>query len=263
MRRIKWKDIYAQNFIMMATFLRFVTSQCSETHRQACSFPFIQLQAISAAITPSEKYVPDYNETTLRNVCNWYTDYINCSKPFLPTCNTQTVSQIQTYDITLGLICKDLFNGYLSNRNCYDRLKSSYQSCKDKELATVKKMDQSVSAYTYILCSASRKYALCVYTATALGCSMSAADVYFKLLNHTISSVFEINSYQCTLRHPMDEISIYTTSPSTASAAWSAQTTMDNTRDKQKHYKEVSCSVCVRAFSLLTYIIVLYLTTFM
>ena len=42
---------------------------------------------------------------------SWYTEYINCSKPFLPTCNTQTVSQIQTYDITLGLICKDLFSG--------------------------------------------------------------------------------------------------------------------------------------------------------
>ncbi|XP_045176496.2 uncharacterized protein LOC123537023 [Mercenaria mercenaria] len=259
MCRILWKDIYIQKVVMFAFSLRFVTSQCSEAHRQACSYPYIQLKAISSTITPSDKYVPDYNETTLRNVCNLYTEYINCSKPFFPTCNRQTVLQIQTYDITLGLICNDLFNDFLTNRNCFERLKSSYQSCKDKEIATINKVNPTVPAYTYILCSAARKYALCVYTATALGCSMPAADVYFRLLNHTICSIFNINRYQCILRHPMDEISIYTTSPSTASTIWSAQTTIDNTRDTPKHYREVSCSDCIRCFRVLTYTMILFI----
>ena len=109
--------------------------------------------------------------------------------------------------------------------------------------------------------SASRKYALCVYTATALGCSISAADVYFKLLNHTISSIFNMKRYQCALRHPMDEITIYTTSPSTVSASGSAQTTLDNVRGTPRHYKEVSCSMCLQPFCLFQYTLFVYLSS--
>lgn len=107
----------------------------------------------------------------------------------------------------------------------------------------------------WLFFSSARNYALCIYTATALGCSMSAADVYFKLLNHTISHLFNVNGYQCVLRHPMDEISIYTTSPSTTSDVRNTRTTTEHIQDTPKHYKEVSCFVYLRPFHLFIYIL--------
>lgn len=45
------------------------SSQCSEAHRQACAMPYLQLHQLAQLPSTSGRYVPDYNETTLRNVC--------------------------------------------------------------------------------------------------------------------------------------------------------------------------------------------------
>lgn len=66
----------------------------------------------------------------------------------------------------------------------------------------------------------------------------------------------------CVLRHPMDEISIYTTSSSTTSGIWNAQTSTENIQDTPKHYKEVSSADCVNSLYVLIYVLVLFLYCF-
>lgn len=76
--------------------------------------------------------------------------------------------------------------------------------------------------------SSSKDYVMCIYTATALGCSMQAADIYFKLLKRSLSNIFKAEGYKCTIRHPLDVISIYTTTPSTTTKTRSFSPSTDS-----------------------------------
>ena len=97
--------------------------------------------------------------------------------------------------------------------------------------------------------SAANRYVLCVMTATILGCSLRSANVYFNILNQTISNIFQARSYQCYIYHPMDVVSLYTTTSSTVTmttkGAWSTITTSIPS-DKTEQYR-VSGSVQLKA----------------
>ncbi|XP_052802266.1 uncharacterized protein LOC128232634 [Mya arenaria] len=235
-------DIAAFSCVLAAALLLCqVACQCSEAHRQACSRPYLQMQALYAQPALG-RYVPDLNQTTLQTVCRSYQDYRNCTEPFLTSCNNRTREEIQTFDVSLGLICTDLFNDYLQHRACFHRLQGSHVACRNKQVAAIKDIDVRLPAYKLLFCSAARDYVLCVYTATALGCSMSAADTYFRLLNSSISHVFRTYSYPCSVRHPMDVISIFTsTRPTTGAETVKAFTSSDS----PIHSKEVSAASSV------------------
>ena len=93
-----------------------------------------------------------------------------------------------------------------------------------------------------IFSSSYNDYVMCTYTATALGCSMQAADVYFEILSKSIRTIFKADGYHCVIRHPLDVISIYTTaSPSTVDTRTSSST--DSTRDSPMMSRDTSgCS---------------------
>lgn len=229
-------------FIILLPLLGYVQGYCSEAHRQACSFPLLQLDALSSASTPTSTYIPDYNETTLAHVCKLYEDYKNCSVPFLAGCNNLTTAELKTYDSILGIICHELRSDYIKNRLCYRRLASTYKSCQNKLMAAYNALNENQTGFKYHVCSTFKDYALCIYTVTALGCSMSAANVYFKLLNYTVSSILHINNVQCVFVHPLDEISIYTTSTSTSPYPRTSWTSFNSPGDSPKQIVEVSRS---------------------
>ena len=70
---------------------------------------------------------------------------------------------------------------------------------------------------------------------------MQAAEVYFKLLNHSIGSMFSVKHYDCKIQHPMDVISIYTTTTSTTTTTQSTSTAgVSHRGDNQEPYTETS-----------------------
>ena len=79
--------------------------------------------------------------------------------------------------------------------------------------------------------SSSTDYISCLYTATALGCSMQAADVYFEILKRSLSLTFSAEGLNCVLRHPLDVISVYTTTSSTTTEIRSTSASTDKSRD--------------------------------
>lgn len=112
--------------------------------------------------------------------------------------------------------------------------------------------------YDVLNFSTAKDYVLCIYSATALGCSMNAADTYFKLLNHTFTSIFDSNTYQCVFRNPMDVISIYTTSQSTTTNRHNYQTTTnDHWRTQQS--REVSMATWLRSPKLSSYLMIVFI----
>jgi len=40
-----------------------------------------------------------------------FTEYMNCSEPFMDSCSEETRIEIQTLSLSLGLICGDLLEG--------------------------------------------------------------------------------------------------------------------------------------------------------
>jgi len=105
-----------------------------------------------------------------------------------------------------------------------------------------------------IFFSAVREYVTCVYTATALGCSISASDVYFRLLNSSLEQTFKTHGLECVIRHPMDVISIYT-STERASEVTTKTTSINTSSDSHKQYvssaRPDNPCVLILAFSLL------------
>ncbi|XP_052260466.1 uncharacterized protein LOC127864663 [Dreissena polymorpha] len=249
-----------------ALLVRHVYGQCSEAHRQMCSYPYLQLQALASQVTSGvagtaggiNRLLPDYNESMMRDVCRLYSEFRNCSQPFMTSCNNHTLNEIHMYDVTLGFICGDILTDYLRNRACYQRLQTSYNACKQKHAKKFQEIDVSDASTSHTLCSASKDYVLCVYSSTALGCSMAAADVYFRLLNHSITEVFRLNNVRCQISHPMDVISIYTSTQTTSGRARTTRT-ITPVADTRDHDKVVAKCNSLRPLSLCYYIICLFL----
>ena len=72
---------------------------------------------------------------------------------------------------------------------------------------------------------------------------MQAADVYFKIRNKSIRNIFKAEGYHCVIRHPLDVISIYTTTPSTTIDIRTIPDSTDSTRDSPMLSRDTSgCS---------------------
>lgn len=105
--------------------------------------------------------------------------------------------------------------------------------------------------------SAANQYVLCVMTATILGCSLHSANVYFNILNQTITNVFRSSDYQCYIYHPIDVVSLYTTTTSTVAPTTKTPKPTVTTRgssDKTDQYREISASAQVKTTQVLCYI---------
>lgn len=46
-------------------------SQCSEAHSMACSWPLVKLKSYEDILYPIGGFIPDYNETTLHQICRY------------------------------------------------------------------------------------------------------------------------------------------------------------------------------------------------
>lgn len=69
---------------------------------------------------------------------------------------------------------------------------------------------------------------------TALQCSMEAANAYFNILNQSISLSFSDANFACSIRHPDDDISVFTTTKATTTKTTFSDYTTRGGRPKEK-----------------------------
>ena len=94
----------------------------------------------------------------------------------------------------------------------------------------------------FVVFSSAKEYVLCIYSSTALGCSIQAADLLFELLNQSVRSVFRSNLHTCDIRHPMDVITIYTTTPSPSTHSTQPEVTTLSKRERPGSFVKTSNS---------------------
>ncbi|KAK3591924.1 hypothetical protein CHS0354_005144 [Potamilus streckersoni] len=225
--------------------LRVIHGQCSDLHRESCTRPVVQLNNLSSQITPSIRHIPDYNQTTLVHVCSLYIEYKNCSKPFIPSCANSSLLEMKILDSVLGLLCADLIEAYLEHLTCYQRRQQSYANCQQKVEQKFKAGKNRQLDNSDLVCSITKDYVLCVYTSTALACSIPAADTYFKLLNYSLTTVLDMSHFNCILLHPMDVVPLYTTTSSTTSTSITSETSRDLTTFGTRHSQIVLSRACL------------------
>ncbi|CAG2215013.1 unnamed protein product [Mytilus edulis] len=158
--------------VITVTLWKHVMSQCSEAHNMACSWPLIQLKNYEDILYPIGGFIPDYNETTLHQICSLFQEYKTCSQPFFMNCDQETPTEFHILDSAFSPIWS--FSSRVTN-----------------------------------------EYVGCTFTVTALLCSLEAANVYFKIINESISFLLLNSGFSCTIRHPNDVIKVITTTTST------------------------------------------------
>ncbi|KAL3841869.1 hypothetical protein ACJMK2_019964 [Sinanodonta woodiana] len=226
-------------------FLRVIHGQCSEVHSQSCTRPVLQFKNLSSQITPSSRYIPDYNQTTLVHVCSLYSEYKNCSKPYISTCANNSLLEMKMLDSLLGLLCTDLIEAYLEHITCYQRRQQSYANCHQKVEQKFKAGKSRQLDNSDLVCSTTKDYVLCVYTSTALACSIPAADTYFKLLNHSFTTSLDMSNLNCILLHPLDVVPLYTTTSSTTTTSITAEMNSYLTTLGTRHSQIVLSKACL------------------
>lgn len=201
---------------MTVTLWKHVMSQCSEAHNVACSMSLMQLERYDV-MNPVSGYMPDYNQSTLTELCSTFQEYMNCSRPFLRTCNQDIIHQLNTLESAFIPICTDFTEEYILHRVCYRNHANAYANCQKQrnDRLTVINVNESDIQYKTDTCNLTNQYLQCVYVATSLGCSLQAANVYFNILNQTISIMMRNSDFICNIRHPKDVIQVFTTTTST------------------------------------------------
>ncbi|XP_069133186.1 uncharacterized protein, partial [Argopecten irradians] len=205
-------DIY---FSLTVTLWKHVMSQCSEAHTVACSWSLLHLRHYEGLLRPLGGFLPDYNETTLTEICGLFQNYMRCSEQYLHHCNNNTIFQLYELESAFKPLCK-YSKEYVAHRTCYRRLETNFEWCQEerqKKLAQKKHTDIQYHEY---MCNVTNEYVQCIFTATFLRCSMGAANIYYDIINQSVSSLLaHVTSFQCIIRHPLDAIPVFTTTTST------------------------------------------------
>lgn len=201
--------------LITVTLWKHVMSQCSEAHNMACSWPLIQLKHYEEMLYPIGGFIPDYNETTLHQICSLFQEYKTCSDPYFINCDEDTLTEFHILDSAFTPICGHLASEYIKQRSCFRRLQRTYKKCQEQRQEKLQMQEPDAIHYKLHMCTVTNEYIGCTYTVTALLCSLEAANVYFKIINESISYLLHNSGFSCTIRHPNDVIKVITTTSST------------------------------------------------
>ncbi|XP_076114621.1 uncharacterized protein LOC143082693 isoform X2 [Mytilus galloprovincialis] len=201
--------------VITVTLWKHVMSQCSEAHNMACSWPLIQLKNYEDILYPIGGFIPDYNETTLHQICSLFQEYKTCSQPFFMNCDQETLTEFHILDSAFSPICGHLAAEYIKQRSCFQRLQRTYKKCQERRQEQLNMQETDAKHYKLHMCTVTNEYVGCTFTVTALLCSLEAANVYFKIINESISFLLLNSGFSCTIRHPNDVIKVITTTTST------------------------------------------------
>lgn len=217
---------YAINFLLIftVTLWKHVMSQCSEAHTMACSWPLLQLKNYEDILYPIGGFIPDYNETTLQQICSLFQEYKSCSQPFFINCDQDTITEFHILDSAFSPICGHLASEYIQQRTCFRRLQRTYKKCQEQRQEKLQMQEPDAIHYKLHMCTVTNDYVGCTYTVTALLCSLEAANVYFKIINESISLLLYNSGFSCTIRHPNDVIKVITTTTSTTTVTTERRT---------------------------------------
>jgi len=81
------------------------------------------------------------------------------------------------------------------------------------------------------LFSITNHYVQCIFTVTAIGCSIEAANVYYNIINQSVTSLLkDVKDFTCTIRHPDDVIKVLTTTTTTSTTTMTPKYTLRSTK---------------------------------
>ncbi|XP_033752386.1 uncharacterized protein LOC117336117 [Pecten maximus] len=206
-------------FLFTVTLWKHVMSQCSEAHAVACSWSLLHLRHYEGLLQPLGGFLPDYNETTLTEICGLFQNYMSCSEPYLHHCNNNTVFQLYELESAFKPLCK-YSKEYVAHRSCYRRLETNFEWCQKERQTKLELRKPTDIQYHGYMCNVTNEYVQCIFTATFLRCSMGAANIYYDIINQSVSSLLtHVTSFRCVIRHPLEAIPVFTTTTSTTTRA--------------------------------------------
>lgn len=197
-----------------------VLSVCPESFQGRCQLPVQRLQQYVSELPPLAGFYTAYNELELINICSLVSQYQNCSETITSGCDTNTIQNIRVLHGVFLPVCGTYYQDYLKHRNCFNHQMFMYKSCHQRRQARVNQLKRE-DQYNLQICEVTNEYVKCVYLVTALQCSMEAANIYFKILNQSMATSFDEANFRCSIRHPDDDISVFTTTKSTTTIATS------------------------------------------
>uniref|UniRef100_K1QWJ7 Uncharacterized protein n=1 Tax=Magallana gigas TaxID=29159 RepID=K1QWJ7_MAGGI len=248
---VQWTHSLRKHFLdRHMTFLYLVQgalSVCPESFTETCLLPAQRLQQYVRELPPLAGFYTAYNESELINICSLVSQYQNCSKTITNGCDINTIQNIQVLHSVFLPVCGTYYQDYLKHRNCFNHQMLMYKSCHQRRQARVNQLKRE-DQYNLQICEVTNEYVKCVYLVTALQCSMEAADTYFNILNQSMSLSFNGADFRCSIRHPHDDISVFTTTKSTTTIA----TSLDFTTRKGSPKGKRSVSAATDRMSAIT-----------
>ncbi|XP_062601635.1 uncharacterized protein LOC134263319 [Saccostrea cucullata] len=211
--------LYTVVLSLSVHMINYVLSDCPESSR-TCLLPVSRLQLYVHDILPLGGFYTTYNQTALVDICRLVDEYQTCSQTITKGCDRITIHNMHLLYRAFLPICGKYKQDYVYHRDCYSQQMFLYKSCHQRRQSQVHQIRRN-EHYNLQICQVTNQYMKCVYLVTALQCSMEAADVYFNILNQSISLSFSDADFTCYIRHPDDDISVFTTTKSTSRAATS------------------------------------------
>ncbi|XP_061178663.1 uncharacterized protein LOC133187318 [Saccostrea echinata] len=216
-----WSSVLYTVLLSLSVYMmKCVLSDCPVSSSGTCLIPVSRLQHYVSDILPLGGFYTTYNKTVLVDICRLVGEYPTCSQTITKGCDRITTQNMHLLYRAFLPLCGKYKQDYVYHRDCYSRQMFMYKSCHQRRQDEIHQIRRE-EHYNLQICQITNQYMKCVYLVTALQCSMEAADAYFNILNQSISLSFRDADFTCHIRHPDDDISVFTTTKSTTRAATS------------------------------------------
>nr|XP_022297742.1 uncharacterized protein LOC111107065 [Crassostrea virginica] len=227
-------DLYAPLLILPVLWLvPGALNACPQSSPGICLLPVRRLQHFVSELPPLGGFYTAYNQSGLMEICKSVNEYENCSQTITNGCDINTIQNIRILHSVFMPVCGTFYQDYLKHRDCFNRQLFMYKSCHQRRQARVNHLKRE-NQYNLRICEVTNEYVKCVYLVTALQCSMEAANAYFNILNQSISLSFSDANFACSIRHPDDDISVFTTTKATTTKTTFSDYTTRGGRPKEK-----------------------------
>ncbi|ESO97590.1 hypothetical protein LOTGIDRAFT_152679 [Lottia gigantea] len=211
-----------------ANLLYYIECVCLQNTSSTCLTSFTELRKHVTSIQVTDLLIPSKNNTNHRVVCRLYEEYRSCKYTGFEKCYNEIQKEMTILDKVFDPICSKQFHDFVTGTNCIHRYRRHYKVChrkkhnKDSHVPSYRSL-HSKHRKDNIHCNITKDYIMCLYSVTALGCSIDVAENYFTILNQSLSTAFKYRGQLCILNHPLTAIS--TTSSSKLMMSHSVWTT--------------------------------------
>ncbi|XP_071104888.1 uncharacterized protein [Haliotis cracherodii] len=185
-----------------------VASATTDEVTEPCLSLRNKLGVYTAPVEHLEVRLPSEDRFNLKPVCRLYGDYTSCMEPHQENITQDIQQRQQNLDAVFHPLCKEHFKRYMGHYDCYRRMRKYYGNCRRKRQSKLPLGARTPRGHFW--CRITNDYVTCMYSVTALGCSIDAAHTYLVLVNGTLTSLPHTGPV-CTLKNPLDILKTTTT----------------------------------------------------